>query len=270
MIDSLKIGIDFAIISAEKAESSLNDIMMSIGKNPNRVPFATHWAGMSSPKGRHFFNNVCRQVGFVQKVRYLEIGTWAGSTLISFIYKQPNLEYVSAIDNFSQFQTDFDVKQVLVGGLAHIFRESLSTKSDEDAKFHKLSEDIQSDSDIGYEINFSLKNCKFQFLESHCFDLDKSRLFGKYNVYFYDGPHSYENTKKSFEYYNDVFDNIFIVIIDDWNRDYIQNAWRDVSKELNYIIHYEREIFGRGGSETNPDWRNDWWDGYYIAIIEKE
>ena len=189
-------------------------------------------------------------------MKYLEIGTWAGSTLLSFIYKQQNLVYASAIDDFSQFQekdgSGINVRQYLEGGLESV-----------------IDPEIVINRGTNYEINFSNDNFKFQFLDSHCFELDKNRLFGKYNVYFFDGPHAYEDTKKGFTYYNDHLDDIFIVIIDDWNRDYIRNAWKDVSDELGYEICYEQELIGMGPKPVNPNAHIDWWNGYYVAVIKK-
>jgi hypothetical protein len=58
-------------------------------------------------------------------------------------------------------------------------------------------------------------------------------------------------------------------LIDDWNRDYVKKAWEDVSEELNYTIHHEWNLFGDGGVEKNPNHKEDWWDGYYVAIVSK-
>ena len=218
------------------------------------------WPGMSSPKGRCLFNNICKELSMIQDVKYLEVGTWAGSTLLSFMlqrHQDKNFKYASAVDNFTQFQTDFDVRQMLVNGLGLALGHNNL----------KITED-------NYEINYKDDGFKFQFLESHCFELDKSRLFGKYNVYFFDGPHARQDTKDGFVYYNDVLEDTFVVIIDDWCRDYVQQGWWDAVKELNYDIKWDREIIGKGGKgedrqEIDPNWRGDWWDGYYIGIVSK-
>ena len=185
---------------------------------------------------------------YKEKVKYLEIGTWAGSTLFSILFQNgENMEYTTAIDNFSQFQENHPVRSSLEGGLLQMF-------GNDNVKKYK-SGDLSSE----------FENFKFQFLESHCF-----KLFGKYNLYFFDGPHSYEDTKKGFTYYNDVLEDNFVVLIDDWNRDYVKKAWKDVSKELNYTIHHEWNLIGDGGIEDNPNHKEDWWDGYYVAIVSKQ
>ena len=234
--------------------SELRGVKLQIEREGKKVEdlFITNWPGMSSPKSRMFFNNVCRALSTLMPIRYLEVGTWAGSTLLSFIINQYNIEYVSAVDNFSQFQSDFDVKKLLRRGLNTL-----------------VHGDVVETFGDNYEMNLKDGNFKLQFLESHCFDLDTSRLFGKYNVYFFDGPHAYEDTKKGFTYYNHCLDDIFIVLIDDWNRDYIQKAWWDVKEELGYTVLWDKQIVGKGGSKVDDNWRNDWWDGFYVGLIKK-
>jgi len=53
--------------------------------------------GMSERKTRHFYNNICSMDG----ARYLEIGTWKGSSLCSAMYG--NDITCVAIDNWSEF-----------------------------------------------------------------------------------------------------------------------------------------------------------------------
>lgn len=53
--------------------------------------------GMSGKKTRHFYNNICS----MDDARYLEIGTWKGSSLCSAMYK--NKMTCVAVDNWSEF-----------------------------------------------------------------------------------------------------------------------------------------------------------------------
>ena len=54
--------------------------------------------GMSGHKTRHLYNNICNLPG----AKYLEVGTWKGSSLISSLYNN-NLEYSYCVDNWSEF-----------------------------------------------------------------------------------------------------------------------------------------------------------------------
>lgn len=58
--------------------------------------------GMSGKLNRIFLNNLCEG----KDVKYLEIGSWQGSTIISASFKNPGKFY--AIDNFSQFEGTLD------------------------------------------------------------------------------------------------------------------------------------------------------------------
>ena len=53
--------------------------------------------GMSGTKTRHFYNNLLNK----DEARYLEIGTWKGSSVCSAMYK--NHATVVCIDNWSEF-----------------------------------------------------------------------------------------------------------------------------------------------------------------------
>jgi hypothetical protein len=53
--------------------------------------------GYSGKKTRHFYNNLLS----IEDARYLEIGTWKGSTLYSAMYG--NKAQITYIDNWSQF-----------------------------------------------------------------------------------------------------------------------------------------------------------------------
>lgn len=59
--------------------------------------------GMTGTKTRHLYNNLCS----IKNLRYLEIGTWYGSSSISALYKN-NIHGVF-IDNWSQFNGKKDV-----------------------------------------------------------------------------------------------------------------------------------------------------------------
>lgn len=72
--------------------------------------------GMSSQKIRHFLNNLCSFEG----CRYLEIGPWTGSTLISAIYGHPHVHYW-AIDNWSEWRGGVNPREHLLQNFRAIF-----------------------------------------------------------------------------------------------------------------------------------------------------
>lgn len=129
--------------------------------------------GMSSPKVRHFLNHVTNY----DDTRYLEVGCWKGSTLISALYGHKGIKHW-AIDNFCEYH-----------GSEEILRSNC-------------------DVELGLTPNF---------FNADCFALDPVKEgITDVNVYFYDGWHSEEAQYKALtHFYPSLADN-FILIVDDW------------------------------------------------------
>ena len=61
------------------------------------------YQGMTGTKTRHFYNNICNLYGRKGiPVKYLEIGTWYGSSSIASMFKN-HVEDSLFIDNWTQF-----------------------------------------------------------------------------------------------------------------------------------------------------------------------
>ena len=103
--------------------------------------------GMSGQKYRSFINHL---VGSTLQPRYLEIGSWAGSTAAAALYG--NRVQALCIDNWSQF-----------GGSSAEFFESMNKV---------VSKDIE-----------------FKFIEKDFRTVDYSQLGDVFNIYMFDGPH---------------------------------------------------------------------------------
>lgn len=190
-------------------------------------------SGMSSPKVRHFLNNL-----ITPQSRYLEIGCWRGSTFISALY-QNNPECAFAIDNWSEFdESNFQIfcYDYAYGKTRNIFR---------------------------YNVREFL-SCPITIIEEDAFTIDKSRI-KDINTYFYDGAHDYESQKKALIYYYDSLSDSFVFIIDDWNEEAAQEGTKDSIKELGLKVYFEYE----GYAELNGDIRN-WWNGLYISVLGKK
>jgi hypothetical protein len=181
--------------------------------------------GMSSKKVRHLLNNLC---GF-PKTNYLEIGTWKGSTLISALFRnEKTVDSAIAIDNFSES-----------GGPKKAFFKNCK--------------------------NFIPKaNYKFYLKDS--FKVNKAEIFSKpINIYFYDGHHSALSHEKAFTYFDDVLDDVFITIIDDWNCSAVREGTYSAFEKLKYDVLYEKSLY----ASHNGDSKN-WWNGMYVAVIRKK
>jgi hypothetical protein len=188
--------------------------------------------GMSGVKTRHFYNNLLS----IDDMKYLEIGTWKGSTVCSAMCN--NKATVVCIDNWSQYG---------------------------------LIDDIKPE----FQLNFS----KFKgennatFIENDCFDIDISSL-PMFNIYLYDGNHTFEAQYKALTYYINNLENTFIFIVDDWNWDMVRNGTKEAISKLNLKILYEREVrttldnthpYQPSLKVPHPSWHN----GIYVAVIQK-
>ena len=177
--------------------------------------------GMSGTKTRHFYNNLLN----FQDARYLEIGTWKGSSVCSAMCG--NKGTIVCIDNWCQF-----------GGPKNEFLLNFyKHKGDNDATF----------------------------IENDCYKIDVTKL-PKFNIYMYDGEHSSESHYKALSHYYDCLDDIFIFIVDDWNWKDVRDGTLSSIQKLNLKVLYEKEIRLTLDNSTTM---GDWWNGIYVAILQK-
>jgi hypothetical protein len=80
---------------AQHLERCFQNAEQGISKLP---PEILEMDGMTGTKTRHFYNNLLD----IEDARYLEIGTWKGSSACSAMYK--NKAKVVCIDNWSEFE----------------------------------------------------------------------------------------------------------------------------------------------------------------------
>ena len=182
---------------------------------------------------------------------YLEIGCASGSTFISAMYKNDAVIKSSYVcDMFTKNKNDKFGKDIFLENcLTHL--GSIPTLFDED-----------------------------------CFSLDLSKIKEKINVYFFDGPHGIEDHRKALTYFEDVFDDQVIVVIDDWNDHRVQVGTILGLKEIDYDIMWwhqgpAHEHWGsftdfphkRSGIsfDKNPSFGDSerYWNGVMVFVLKK-
>jgi len=211
----------------QHVELSFNNAQNNISKLNSGI---LSMEGLSGKKTRHLYNNVCS----MNDTRYLEVGTWKGSSVCSAFYKN-NIDVV-CIDNWSE-----------LGGPKSEFIQNV----------------------LKYKGN--LRQDKFKYIEDDCFKVDISKL-NKFNVYLYDGNHTEESHYMALTYYIKVLDDVFIYIVDDWNWPFVRDGTRNAIKDLNLTIVYEKEIRTTMDDTCPPDdlpEKINWWNGVYVAILKK-
>ena len=200
--------------------------------------------GMSGKKTRHFYNNLCS----IENARYLEIGTWKGSSICSAMYN--NKMACLAIDNWSETIPPLEKFH---------FSSSNSAKNDFLENFNKFKGENNA-----------------TFIEANCWDIDVSKL-GKFNIYMYDGNHTETSHFQALNHYLPCLDDKFIYIIDDWNWESVRNGTISSIKKNNCKILYKKEIFTN--NNKHPSWgpglgdragkNGDWHNGICIFVLTK-
>lgn len=190
------------------------------------IPDILTMGGMTGTKTRHFYNNLLQ----LSNARYLEIGTWKGSSVCSAMYQ--NSALVVCIDNWSEF-----------GGPKNEFLDY----------FHKYT-----------------GNNNATYIEKDCFQVDVSQL-PKFNIYMYDGNHSYDSHYSALLHYYDCLDDIFIFIVDDWNWKDVRKGTIDSINKLNLTVLYENEIRLTFDNSVTPEptLSTTWWNGIYVVVLKK-
>jgi hypothetical protein len=217
LFDKYKSIVETAFLNSENNFSKINDEIINM-------------EGMTGTKTRHFYNNLLN----FEDARYLEIGTWKGSSVCSAMFN--NNATVLCMDNWRPFAS-------ISGSAKETFL---------------------------YNFNKFKGQNHAQFIEANCFKVDISN-FPKFNIYLFDGEHDEENHYNALSYYKNCLDDIFIFIVDDWNWDYVRNGTKKAINDLKLNILYEKEIkLTNDNTHTPKDIaKNTWWNGIYVSILQK-
>jgi predicted O-methyltransferase YrrM len=101
-------------------------------------------------------------------------------------------------------------------------------------------------------------------IESDAFQVDLSLINQPVDVYFYDGAHDRNSQYMAFSYFNSVLADRFVVLIDDVRWPEPREETQRAIKELKYKNLWARTLPAK--STQDPD---AWWDGLYVALLEK-
>jgi hypothetical protein len=184
--------------------------------------------GMSGQKYRCLVNNLVRAY---PDPRYLEIGSWAGSTATAALHG--NSVQALCIDNWSQF-----------GGPRSEFFSNMDKVISEDVHFRFLEQDFRR---VDY------------------------RSIGHFNIYLFDGPHEEADQCQGVTIAQPALLDPFILIVDDWNwravrigtfRGLIDAKCRvESSIELRTTRNNTHPVVSGQASE--------WHNGYFLAVVRK-
>ena len=214
LIELYKSVIELAFQNAENNISKITNDIMSL-------------EGMSGTKTRHFYNNLLN----TEDARYLEIGTWKGSSVCSAMFG--NKATVVCIDNWSEF-----------GGPKHVFLENFNKfKGNNDAKF----------------------------IENDCYKVDVSVLPKFNIYMYDGNHTNESHYKALLHYYNcldDIF--IFIVDDWNW-KDVRDGTYQSIKQlNLKILYEKDIRLTWDNSVTPEPQLSTNWWNGIYVAILQKQ
>jgi len=177
--------------------------------------------GYTSDKIRHLLNNLA---GI--STHYLEIGSHRGATLISALSNHLFMPS-AAIDNFSELDDDKTVENELLNNI---------------------------DKFLPYQKPVIYKQDCFSVIDNLLPQIEDK----KFDLYLYDGNHSYESQKKALTYFIDCMADEFIFCVDDYNWHDVSTGTQDAIKELGLTVLFERALV-----------TTEWWNGFAIFLLKK-
>lgn len=207
--------INLAFERSERLESKLTPECFEIG-------------GFTSPKIRHLMNNL----GEIS-TNYLEVGVHRGATFLAAVFKNHNLETSTAVDNFSEFNENGDIRSALLNGM-------------------------QKFSDRRFEVNGEDLIPSWILLDSDCWTIPLP-LHEKIDLYLYDGAHDYESQKKAITHFASTMTDEFILCVDDTDWLQVQKGTDDGIQEagLTVVSKWLR---------TSND---GFWNGFRVYLLKK-
>jgi hypothetical protein len=185
--------------------------------------------GMSGRCYRHFINNLVRTT---PDARYLEVGTWAGSTLCAAISN--NCVSAAAIDNWSEF-----------GGPKALFESHLA--------------------------QFKTPEAHVRFIESDFRAVDFSGL-GRFNIYLFDGPHEYRDQYDGLDLALPALEEQFVLIVDDWNWEHVREGTRRAMQANRLSTLHSIEIRSTldNSHPIISCELSDWHNGYFFCVAGRD
>lgn len=185
--------------------------------------------GFSGQMFQHFLNNIGRG----PDTRYLEIGTYNGSSLTAMLENNGEVTAI-AIDSWDESY-------------------NYHHKGMKDAVHQALLKPIYEN--------------RLHILVSDCWDVQPTTinmLFGGKgaDVYFYDAGHTYEDHFMALSQFISATERVFIYMVDDWNWGMVQRGTYDAIEALNLEVMFATEVVTGGNSGY-------WHNGVGVFVIQR-
>jgi hypothetical protein len=184
--------------------------------------------GMSGQRYRTLINTL---IEALECPRYLEIGSWLGSTVAATIYG--NTVQACCVDNWSQFS-----------GTKERFLENIEKAKSSSTELRLVEQD-------------------FRNIDYHALD--------KFNVYLFDGPHSEVDHRDGILIIQPCLDDRFVLIVDDWNWPAVRAGTMSGLLAAKCQVESSVQVRTTHDNTSPPlDCEaSDWHNGYFIAVVRK-
>lgn len=215
----------------EKVKESLSNAEQGKSKLTNEVLAVQ---GLTSNKVKHFVNNLVDMAD----TRYLEVGIFQGAILTAALQGNNHITVVG-VDNFKTPNIQ-------------PMREMEEWVSTPDPVQIQLRKNLA----LTGQNNFKIVNKDF-------LSVTQDDLPFKASIVFYDGDHELEMQEKFIEHYKNLVDDIFILVVDDWNWSQVEHGIRNGIEKFGLKVKYEYEL------KTQGEDPKDFWNGLGIFVLEK-
>ena len=215
--------------ACDEAEVLFHAMLKTLGSDPGDLGRILEIEGMSGRKYRQLVNEI---IASTIDPRYLEIGSWAGSTACAAIHG--NRLQATCIDNWSEF-----------GNAKEAF-------------FSNVNASLHSGVD-------------FSFIESDFRRVDY-RDIGTYNVYLFDGPHRESDHYDGIRMAQPALADTHVLIVDDWNWSGVRlGSLRGLADEgLGILFSIEIRTTRDDSLPLSVEGKaTDWHNGYFVAVCRK-
>jgi len=198
---------------------------------------------MSSPKVRRLLNLLCEKSG----TRWLEVGSWKGSTLVSALYgNSDTIIDAVAIDDFSEFQEPLHVNPLC-------WENSITYNNKFPPVYGTVEEEFYNNINKFVEPKLPLS-----VYNKDCFDnalLENLKIqHGKFNIYFYDGNHEEESQYNAIVKYKDLLEEECIILIDDFNDPNVKEGTKRGIRDAGLNVVHSWELPANGNGDISNFW----------------
>ena len=213
LFSELKQHVENAFEKAERGESKITDKILSM-------------EGMTGKKTRHFYNNLLN----IDDARYLEIGTWKGSSVCSAMCG--NKAKVVCIDNWSEFD----------GPKNEFLNNFEAFKGENDASF----------------------------IEKNCYQVDISELPKFNIYMYDGNHTEDSHYRALVHYYDCLDDMFVFIVDDWNGKPVRDGTYKSLKQlNLTVLYEKEIRLTTDNTHTPRPQADETWWNGIYVAILQK-